>query len=64
MVKQQSTEARIATLEAQLRGNSHPESGDVVVKVGVTSREAMWGRNRGHHVLICQAFAGKHLDPG
>ena len=55
VMKQTSTDARIATLEAKLGINSQLEESDAKKKEGETPKEPAWERNRGNPAVTHQA---------
>ena len=63
-IKQPSAEARIAALESQLGISSQLKKCGVKQKEGETSKEPLWGRNRGNPVVTHQALGSKHKKPG
>ena len=58
-VKQTSTDARVASLEAKRISLE----GDAKEKVGEASREPAWGRNRGIPAVTYQALGVKCKEP-
>ena len=58
-MKQTSTDARIAALEAKRGIASQPKEVDVKKKEGETPKEPKWGRNRGNSLVTHQALGAK-----
>ena len=63
-MKKPSADARIVALKALLRISSQPKEGDVKNIEGETSKEPVWGRNRGNPVVTHQASGAKCKEPG
>ena len=62
-MKQTSTDARIAALEAKLGITSQLEEGDVKKKEGGTPKEPKWGKNSGNPVVTHQTSGAKCKEP-
>ena len=62
--RQTSADATISALEAKLGIASQTKLGDVKEKVGETSKEPKWGRNRGNSSVTCQASGAKCKELG
>ena len=63
-MKQTSTDARIAALEAKLGINSQLKEGNTKKKKGEAPKEPAWRRNRWNPVVTCKAYCAKHKEPG